>query len=156
MKIKEVLAIERSKDGQINLCKEGLFWRAYNGSAYLFVQHFCSFKLIRKFIKSVDQEVVYLGFPESKLPAFKAIAEERELAWLMEEKRIGISGFQAVDPAAYQVWFDSIEKESAGKNSGKPKLDILERIRRFPILEKSPLETQQFLIQLQKEINGYL
>lgn len=36
MKIKDILQIEQENTDNISLLKEGIFWRAYEKSAYLF------------------------------------------------------------------------------------------------------------------------
>lgn len=59
MQVKDILALEIAKRGSIILLKEGLFWRAYNTSAFLFVHHFRPIKLIKKYVKTVGQEKTF-------------------------------------------------------------------------------------------------
>ena len=51
---------------QIHLWKEGIFWVAYEQSAYL-VWLLKKYKPTKKFIKSVGMEVVSIGFPATAL-----------------------------------------------------------------------------------------
>jgi hypothetical protein len=54
----------------VNIYKEGVFWIAYEQSAYYFyVQK--GYKPTKKFIKCIGQEVVSIGFPENALAGAK-------------------------------------------------------------------------------------
>ncbi len=67
MKIKAILQIEQKNTNSIFLHKEGLFWRAYERSAYLFTLHIKVYQITKKFYKNVNSEVVYLGFHSNSL-----------------------------------------------------------------------------------------
>jgi hypothetical protein len=62
MKIKEILEIESNNGGVINLFLEGIFWKAYEQSAYLFSANVEAFAINKKMIKNVQKEIVSLGF----------------------------------------------------------------------------------------------
>lgn len=47
MKIKEILKIVRENTDSIILLKEGIFWRAYERSAYRFVKHLKLLRIIK-------------------------------------------------------------------------------------------------------------
>jgi hypothetical protein len=51
MRIVEVLKIEENKEKQVLLFKEGMFWRAYGHSAFLFSQHIKAYNLTKKYYK---------------------------------------------------------------------------------------------------------
>lgn len=63
MVIKEILEKEKNNSSYCYLYKEGLFWRAYEKSAMIFVNNIRKYALIKKFYKNVGNEIVYLGFP---------------------------------------------------------------------------------------------
>ncbi len=67
MKIKDILHLEKSNFNTIILHKEGMFYRAYEKSAYLFTLYIKAYKVVKKFYKNVNTEVVYLGFPTNCL-----------------------------------------------------------------------------------------
>jgi len=67
MRTKEILLLEKENTNKIHLLKEGLFWRAYNVSAFLFIQHIQTFKLTKKYVKIADAVVIFLGFPDTIL-----------------------------------------------------------------------------------------
>ena len=53
--------------GVIRLVESNGFYRAYNHSAYMFHQVIAQHKVTRKFVKNINQEIVYVGFPVDKL-----------------------------------------------------------------------------------------
>ena len=64
MTIKEKIEYE---DGQlVHLWKEGVFWVAYEQSAYL-VSQVKKLKPTKKYVKTAGREVVSVGFPSSVL-----------------------------------------------------------------------------------------
>lgn len=62
--IKDILYEERNRNPkQLVLFLEGKFWKAYEHSAYELVKRY-NFKPSKRHIKSIDEEVVSVGFPE--------------------------------------------------------------------------------------------
>jgi len=60
MQTKDMLALESAGEGRIVLHKEGIFWRAYQYSAFLFSKHIRRLKVNTKFVKVVDAQIAYL------------------------------------------------------------------------------------------------
>lgn len=54
-------------EGVIRLVEANGFYRAYNRSAYAFHQVIAQHKVTKKFVKNINQEIVYVGFPVDKL-----------------------------------------------------------------------------------------
>jgi len=50
MSIQEITTIEDQNTGEIRLHKEGIFWKAYQQSAYLFTREVKVFKVYRKWV----------------------------------------------------------------------------------------------------------
>ncbi|MCL2028569.1 MAG: four helix bundle protein [Bacteroidales bacterium] len=70
MTTKQILELEDRNlhFNHINLVKEGMFWRAYERSAYLFVKHFWHDITVNGgHVKAVQRDVHYVGFPERSL-----------------------------------------------------------------------------------------
>jgi hypothetical protein len=61
MTIKEILDSEDKNKGYIYLRLEGIFWKAYEQSAYLFIREMKPFKVVKHFVKAVEQNIVSLG-----------------------------------------------------------------------------------------------
>jgi hypothetical protein len=72
--------------------------------------------------------------------------------------KIGIG--ETISPEVFKAWLSSqgdknqgaSQDETEGNSNGFEK--VIRKLQSYPILEKSPLETQQFVLNLQKEING--
>lgn len=65
--IKERVEREQSNIDKIYLYKEGIFYRAYERSAYLWINHICKYEIKKRYVKTVGKVIVYLGFPMSVL-----------------------------------------------------------------------------------------
>lgn len=158
MTTKEILAIEKDNQTNINLIKEGIFWRAYNLSAYLVTLYIRSFKINKRYIKKVEQEIVFIGFPNTIL---KTIVENSSASFTVQKEspklivlKLNASN-KKVDIGIYSEWFSSISSSPILKKEDFYK-EILKQIRTFPLLERTPIESQVFLSHLQQKINGII
>jgi len=52
------------------LFKEGMFYKAYNQNPMWFVQHIKAYKVTAKYIKTIQQEEYFIGFPIKYLNSF--------------------------------------------------------------------------------------
>lgn len=52
--IREIIEQERENGSAIILHREGLFWRAYERSAYLFTMLVADYRPVRKFFKGIQ------------------------------------------------------------------------------------------------------
>lgn len=162
--MKAILDLEQSSKGDIILHKEGIFWRAYQVSALLFYTHFRPLKVNSRFVKVVNQVVAHLGFPNQSLEEVIQLAATRGWEIDQKDKLIRIKTGETIEEEVWEKWL-ALHKESAEDisriSSKKPASTeplemVIQKLRSYPILEKSPLETQQFVLDLQKEINGLI
>lgn len=65
--LQEILRIESENSDKIHFYREGVFYKAYEQSAYLFVTHVKPFMVKKQFVKSVNREVVSIGFPTNSI-----------------------------------------------------------------------------------------
>ena len=63
--------------GTIRLVKSGEFFRAYNHSAWLFQCCIAEHKVMRKFVKALNEDIYYIGFPSKSL--FNNIGERKSV-----------------------------------------------------------------------------
>lgn len=169
MKISDIINKENGNTGQITLHREGLFWRAYEQSAYLFAKHVRKYQVIRKHFKNVEKDIVFLGFPHSaKEDVLKSINSTDIQS---DEKQVSIYGFQMDEPG-FLEWKSTIELKAAAlpyhslasepqmsytfNKQDNPEKSMLDMIQKFPVASKTPVECQQFIIEIQKQINGSL
>lgn len=159
MQTRDILALESANEGDILLFREGLFWRAYQLSAYLFITHIRPLKATSRYVKVAGAKLVYAGFPDKILAAILKLIGEKGWTIKQEEKQARIITGLPLDVAAYQQWFEArvmpVEEPPASPSLLAPD-KLIEKIRSYPIMEKTPLETQRFVLELQKEINGHL
>ncbi len=160
MQTKEILAQERAGERDIILHRKGIFWRAYQNSAFLFYTHFRPLKVTVKFVKVVGAEVAYLGFPEKVLEEILQLASDRDWKFERLDSQVRITTSEIMGREAYEEWLISMRSKQVEMETPEETgtisewKTVIEKLRSYPILEKSPLETQQFVLNLQKEING--
>jgi len=151
MKIVDIIKTEDNQS--IFLHNEGLFWRSYEYSAYAFVNSIKQYNAKKKFIKIVNSDIVFIGFPDSALSNILDLCKQKGFAINKNEKIITIE--LKTKKEGYVKWKNDIEiADSIKVKKNEPTLT--ERIASFPLATKTPMEAQQFLYQLQMEINGNL
>lgn len=139
----------------IRLIKSGGFYRAYNHSAWLFQCCVNQYKVIRKFVKNLDTNIYYIGFPDKNL--FENIGERRttktDYGFDIE---LAESEYQ--DEENYETWKLSVETTESSKadyyslnlTGREAEIEAIRRIREFPIESKSMVECVVFLSELRK------
>jgi hypothetical protein len=85
MDISGIFFIEEGNTDRIYLYKEGSFWKAYERSAYLFVQHIQAYQTRLRYYKNIDQEIISIGFPDIALPKIFKTVETRLIASLRRQ-----------------------------------------------------------------------
>ena len=68
MTYKEILSREEQNQDSIWLHREGMFMKAYERSAFFAHTLIHEFKLSKRYIKTVNMDVISLGFPEQTIP----------------------------------------------------------------------------------------
>jgi len=158
MKIKEVLSFEKGNISHVFLVKEGMFWRVYNRSAFLFTKHVKALKLTKKFYKIVGRNMVYGGFPDTIL--LKVLEKAGGMFKILEQEermmKLVLRGeSENIKETIYSEWFEEIEELYPQEKQYTCK-DLVEDIKSFSILESTPIESQLFLVQLQKQVHGFI
>ncbi len=143
----------------IRLVKSGGFYRAYNHSAWLFQTFITQYKVIRKYIKSLDDNIYYIGFPEKNL--FDNIGDRKT-----EKTEFGFDIFlkedEVQDEDNYETWKLSVETLDSSKSDyysmnltgREAEIEVLRRIREFTLESKSMLECVIFISELRKLLNN--
>ena len=96
------LQLETVNTGVVHLWLEGMFWKAYERSAYIFCHRINDYKPYKKWIKAVGGEVVAIGFPTK---AFDRMVDGRVLEYI-DEKHCLLTGFSvdAQELKGFQEW----------------------------------------------------
>lgn len=95
--LSEILQNESTNPRTIYFYREGVFYKAYERSAYLFVKYAKTFQVKKRVVKSVRQEVVSIGFPTNSLVNYfqpDKIKEKGNVAQVGLEKDIDLDEFQ--------------------------------------------------------------
>jgi hypothetical protein len=162
--------IQHSGLNEINLYKEGVFWIAYEQSAYYLVGK-KGYKATKKFIKSIGMEVVSIGFPSSAYDAFiRTLPVLRVEVGNPAYKKILLR--EDIDLPAFREWKSSLELRStdrtaenrasggslagtiSGGDYGPEVRTLLAKLRNFSLAEKTPLECMLFLSELKNQDYG--
>ena len=153
MTSKEIIALEASNTGCINLYKEGLFWRAYERSAYALCTRVHPFKAMKRQLKVLGGEpLVVAGFPTS--------SEERYLQGLSlsekTENRITITLDTLIDLADFGKWKDGLPcKQADATTTGhtrEPPETVISMLRSFDVAGSTPLDCMMLVSRLQQMI----
>lgn len=160
MSIKEIVEAEKSNTSKIYLYREGLFFRAYEVSAFALCSFVHPFKVIKRQLKVLNgDEVVYVGFPassEEKYLSGRNIIESDDA-----HKVIGL--VEPIDLNAFAEWKQGVElKESGASGScSVPEVmghcewnGVLEKLRAFNLANSTPMQCMMFIAQLQAELKG--
>jgi hypothetical protein len=141
---------------QIKLYKQGLFWVAYEQSAY-YIWQLKGFKPTKKYLKSIKSEVVQIGFPsidEFLLTDNLEIIEKQDTF-------ISCTSTHAIDKQCFEKWKANLSVMEPKPNTTVPLLKedkgIEARIVQFDISNTTPIEALLFINDLKKIIaNGNL
>jgi len=135
MKIADIIKTEDNTS--IYLHNEGLFWRAYEYSAYAFVNNIKQYNAKKKFIKIVNSDIVFIGFLDSALSDILDLCKQKGFAINKNDKLITIE--LKTKKEGYVKWKNEIKVEESN-NSKKNDAALIERIVSFPLATKTPME----------------
>ena len=142
----EIIKLENENENSIFLIKKGCFWRVYEKSAFRFVNLIRKFQITKKYIKCVNQEIVYLGFPLTLWLEIEKEIVDLNLGILEKTEDLIVLG-KCLDEISFEEWKVSLKSTLITDNHL-----IIESLRCFPTINKTPLEAMQFILQLQTEI----
>lgn len=81
----EIITEEAQDPEKITLYKEGVFWKAYNKSAYAFNKNIKEYKTTTKLITYCNYVAITIGFPTESLNKIKEIIKTKEEVEITEE-----------------------------------------------------------------------
>lgn len=156
----EVIKFEEAvPPNTIRLIKSGDFYRAYNHSAWLFQCCIVEHKVMRKYVKSIKSDILYIGFPEKSL--FNNIGDRKSVK---TDYGFDIELFQEEIPEenGYETWKATIDPLPSSKGdfhsmilSGiEAEREVIRRLKEFPLESRSMVECAVFLSDLRKLLNN--
>ncbi len=151
MKIKTILECETQNKSSILLFREGYFFRAYNRSAMRFVEQIKSIKVLRKYVKYLEEEVFYCGFPNDSLGKIQELAEQKGMRVKTSDEGLVVIGL-GTENEDYEAWKSKIPVRAKYDLGKKPETFILGKLRNYPIDNRTPHETVQFVYEIKELI----
>jgi len=100
----------------MNLVRDRLFWQAWNKSAFLFVAHIKKYQVHKRFVQKVSQDVAWLGFPSSALPAIQKLATDKGFSFEQKSADHIIIG-NVPQTSGYEEWWAGIVKKQVLLNA---------------------------------------
>lgn len=110
--IAELFSREDQNVDKIYLYPEGLFYKAYLRSAFLFIRDYGNFKPIKKKIKQLQRELVSIGFPRSAIDKYFP----EDILTSYNDGALS-APCKPIDEAAYDEWFDALPLFEKGEFS---------------------------------------
>ena len=83
MNTKEKIALA-AQNNKLYCFKEGMFFKVYNQNAMWFTQHIKVYKINSKFVKTVNQQVFSIGFPQSLVLENLLVSQNKALLKIEE------------------------------------------------------------------------
>lgn len=166
-RIDDILYSESSNTHFIRLYREGIFYKAYERSAYAFVTGVQPFVVKKRFVKSAGRAVVSIGFPTEGLHKHFTPEKVKKL-----ENGVEIELGHDIDIEAFEAWEKGIAltpevtknkvattTPSANATVMAPppmasctEQEAVMKIRMYPIEGKTPLDCMLFLSELKKTL----
>lgn len=149
----DILQREDPNTLHINLYKEGMFWKAYELSAYRFVFGIKQCKAIAHLFKDIDHNVVHIGVPEKTLSSNK----DKFNVISKEEKICTIEPINFNPNQSFTEWKKSIEDQMPKEPIIKDTIErVITTIRNYDLADKSPMECMLFLSNIKRRLNAKL
>lgn len=147
----EIFDIEQDNLDKIYLYSEGLFWKAYEKSAFNFVTNVKEFKPTKRIVKTVGEPIVSIGFPKAGLEKYCVADKVTHIS----QTQVEVTGF-TVTVSEFESWKESIELTTPTekpKTRDAPPNEIVQRVREFNFENKTPVECMLFLSQIKELAN---
>lgn len=156
--IKEILETERENKDKIYLYREGLFYKAYERSAYLWVHKVCGYEVKCRYVKVVNKHVASIGFPHSalktKISGYKSVDFPQGVI---------VTAVGEVSSEDFDRWKRSLvdketterpdecrEPEPAYRAAVNDYHEVIDELRRFPIETSSPIDCMMLVSRLKQ------
>ena len=157
MKYIEIKQKEKGNLSTIYLYKKGMFFDAFENSAFL-LSRFCNLKAVNQPLSKDLTDIVYVGFPLSQkekylsmIPSTCTVSDNGDLLLIETPMRLDETDFlswrTSVRPADKKV---SKSHSASNVDSSENTALVLSRLRDFNIITATPDDCQLFLLSLQR------
>lgn len=144
---------------RIRLYAEGIFYKAYERSAWVACRVLHPFMVKKRAVRKVGQEVVSIGFPKTSLEKWAGtrrvehIGDDCVVIYMNDDEALP---FSVDEYEAWKAGIDLVRKEATETDepkdvaTGGAETEVCQAILRFPIESKSPLECMLFVAELKR------
>jgi hypothetical protein len=130
----------------ILLYKEGVFWVAYEQSAY-YIAQYKGYKPTKKYFKNINQTIVSVGFPNIDA-LLNEIEQNNSIQSIKKtDTTIEILLQKSVNITDVELWKENILQKNQEKPTSKASIEQL--VKAFPLANKTPMEAFLFIKELQ-------
>lgn len=162
MNLKDKLDAESISEPNIFLHMEGMFWKAYEQSAMRFVKEVKTYKLLKKHVKAVKKDVVFLGFPAGSLDDIlsgreyshendRLISFKVENVYTSDEFDEWKSNIPLVEEAAAQASAENVQSQpEAGLTTAER--NVIGQLMAFSVETASPIQCMMLVSNLQAQL----
>lgn len=148
MTVKEKIELASLKN-KLYCFKEGMFIKIYNQNAMWFSQNIKAYKVNVKFVKTVNQWVYSLGFPQHVLNSsslrFNLKKIQETASYICYETNYTFTNRE------YNNWCNTIPQEKLQEQKTENK-DIIQALKNFDMVNKTPMQAFEFVAKLKTQL----
>ena len=147
MTILDKVTLQQQDTTKIFLFKEGVFYKAYNEGAFLLKDK--NYKITVKQIKSIENEVLSIGFPISVLEKLKENRQPEEY-----DNYCSLQSNIVFSLLLYEEWYQNqIANIKREDSKYLEEYTLKDTIKNYPLANKTPIEVFIWVAELQKLIS---
>ena len=147
MTILDKVTLQQQDTTKIFLFKEGVFYKAYNEGAFLLQDR--NYKVAVKKIKSVENEVLSIGFPISVLEKLKENRQSEEY-----DNYCSLQSNIVFSLLLYEEWYQNqITNIKRVDRKYLEEYTLKDTIKNYPLANKTPIEVFIWVADSQKFIS---
>ena len=147
MTILDKVTLQQQDTTKIFVFKEGLFYKAYNEGAFLLKDK--NYKITVKQIKSIENEVLSIGFPISVLEKLKENRQPEEY-----DNYCSLQSNIVFSLLLYEEWYQNqIANIKREDSKYLEEYTLKDTIKNYPLANKTPIEVFIWVAKLQKLIS---
>ncbi|WP_445722815.1 hypothetical protein [Flavobacterium sp.] len=129
--------------------KEGVFWVAYEQSAY-FMARYKGYKPTKKYYKIIKNSAVSVGFPNADKLVNELLINNYISEVHKTDTSIEILLQEPINKIAFEDWKEKLSENVSSQSNSKESIEAL--VKAFPLAQKTPMEAFLFLKEIQELI----
>jgi len=147
MTILDKITLQQQDTTKIFIFKEGVFYKAYNEGVFLLKDK--NYKVAIKHIKSIENEVLSIGFPISVLEKLKENRQPEEY-----DNYCSLQSNIVFSLLLYEEWYQNqIANIKREDSKYLEEYTLKDTIKNYPLANKTPIEVFIWVAKLQKLIS---